>query len=146
MTYVFTYGSLMYASVWNTVAAGVYQKSTATLKNFVRRAVINQEYPVVLPQKGSVGVQGIVYFDVIRTDIRRLDDFEGIYYTRKKEPIILENERTIFAEVYILNDIYGAIASDKEWDQSHFEKTGITIFLTNYIGFSRSHSNFRQRD
>jgi len=136
MTHVFTYGSLMYASVWNTVAAGVYQKSTATLKNFVRRAVINQEYPVVLPQEGSVGVQGIVYFDVSRSDILRLDEFEGMYYIRKKETIILANQRTIFAEVYILNDVYGAIASDKEWDQSHFEKKGINIFLTKYSGFS----------
>ena len=137
MAHVFTYGSLMYAPVWNTVASGVYQKSSATLENYVRRAVINQEYPVVLPQKVSIGVRGVVYFDVNGADIRRLDNFEGIYYIRKREPVILENMKTIHAEVYILNDSYGAIASDEEWDQSQFEKTGIDIFLTNYSGFSR---------
>jgi len=135
--HVFTYGSLMYAPVWNMVASGFYQKSPATLKNFVRRAVINQEYPVVLPHKDSVGVQGVVYFDVNGPDIRRLDEFEGIYYIRKREPVILENLKTIHAEVYILNDTYRSIASDKEWDQSHFEAFGITHFLTNYDGFSR---------
>ncbi|MBT8360435.1 MAG: gamma-glutamylcyclotransferase [Deltaproteobacteria bacterium] len=137
MADIFTYGSLMYTPVWNTVASGGYKKSFATLENYVRRAVINQEYPVVLPQKNSVGVQGVVYFAVNQTDIRRLDEFEGIYYIRKREPVILENMKTIHAEVYILNDIYSAIASDEEWDQSHFEKSGITIFLTNYNGFSR---------
>jgi gamma-glutamylcyclotransferase (GGCT)/AIG2-like uncharacterized protein YtfP len=137
MAHVFTYGSLMYAPVWNTVASGVYQKSSATLENYVRRAVINQEYPVVLPKKKSVGVEGVVYFDVSGSDIRRLDEFEGIYYIRKREPVFLENQQTIHAEVYILNDLYGAIASDKDWDQSHFENTGITQFLINYKGFSR---------
>lgn len=146
MAHVFTYGTLMYAPVWNRVASGVYPKSSATLKNYVRRAVINQEYPVVLAQKDSVGVQGVVYFDVNGADVHRLDEFEGIYYIRKREPIILENMKIIHAEVYILNNLYNHVASDEEWDQSHFEKTGITNFLTSYIGFSRSHSDSEPRD
>ena len=62
MPHVFTYGSLMFDAVWNLVVKGEYEKSTATLANYIRRAVINEEYPAVFHQTGSSGVVGILYY------------------------------------------------------------------------------------
>ena len=138
MSHVFTYGSLMFETVWNLVAQGEYEKSDATLANYIRRAVINQEYPAVLPQIDPAGVDGILYFNVTDNDVLRLDEFEGQFYTRKQEQVMVKNNTLLSAEVYVIKDHYRHIVSENEWDPVHFETTGINRFIQNYAGFHQA--------
>lgn len=138
MPHVFTYGSLMYEQIWNLVVAGVYQKSTATISGYSRRAVIGEDYPALLGQTGSAVTGGILYFNVSGADICRLDEFEGCYYARKQEPVVIENGSTCAAEVYIFKDRYRHLVAENEWDPAHFEAAGMKRFIRNYTGFHRS--------
>jgi len=138
MPHVFTYGSLMYDEVWSLVVAGSYEKSTATLAHYIRRAVISEEYPVVFRQAGSPGVAGVIYFNVTEADILRLDEFEGEFYERMQEEVMLEKGGTVLSELYTLKDSYRHIASENEWDADRFERSGMKKFLHNYGGFRRS--------
>lgn len=135
MSHVFTYGSLMFEMVWNRVIEGEYEKSAATLANYIRRTVINEEYPAVFRQMDSAGVRGILYFNVTDNDVLRLDKFEGQFYTRKREQVTVEKSTQLSAEVYVIQDRYRHIVSENEWDPVHFKTTGIKRFIQNYTGF-----------
>lgn len=79
--HVFTYGSLMFAPVWQRVVRGNYRSSTAILGNHARHAVPGVGYPGVIARDG-VSVEGVLYFDVAEEDLARLDAFEGSEYRR----------------------------------------------------------------
>lgn len=138
MPHVFTYGSLMFDAVWNLVVKEEYEKSTATLANYIRRAVIAEEYPAVFYQTGSSGVVGILYYNVTESDVLRLDKFEGQFYTRKHEQVMLENTTLLWAEVYAIRNSYRHIVSEKDWDPVYFEATAIKRFIQKYTGFHRT--------
>ena len=138
MDHVFTYGSLMYEQIWNLVVAGVYEKSTATISGYTRRAVRGEDYPALLGQAGAAATDGILYFNVSAADLCRLDEFEGRYYRRKQEPVVVENGSTFTAEVYVFKDRYRHLVSETEWDPAQFETAGIDRFIENYTGFQRS--------
>lgn len=78
---VFTYGSLMFAPVWNRVVAGSYRSAPARARGYRRFAVRGASYPAVLPD-APAAVIGRVYFDVAGDDLARLDAFEGDEYRR----------------------------------------------------------------
>ncbi len=139
MPHVFTYGSLMYEQIWNLVVEGVYQKSTATISGYIRRTVMGEDYPALLSQTGAAATDGILYFNVTGADLCRLDEFEGRYYARKLEPVVVENGSTFSAEVYVFKDRYLHLVSPNEWDPAHFEAVGMSRFIQNYTGFQRSH-------
>ncbi len=138
MPHVFTYGSLMYEQIWNLVVEGVYLKSTATISGFIRRAVIGEDYPALLGPAGSAETEGILYFNVTAADLCRLDEFEGRYYARKQEPVVVEDGSTFAAQVYIFKDRYRHLVSEIEWDPAQFETAGMKRFIQNYTGFQRS--------
>ena len=138
MHHVFTYGSLMYEPIWNMVVKGAYEKSTATISGYIRRGVIGEDYPALLRQTGSAITAGILYFYVSEADLCRLDEFEGHYYARKQEPVMVENGSTFSAEVYIFKDRYLHLLSENEWDLAQFETVGMKRFIHDYAGFHRS--------
>ena len=122
MPHLFTYGSLMFEQVFSKLIAHEYQKSTATLRGFIRKAVVNERYPVVYRNEASDRVDGVVYFELMDRDLRRLDAFEGDFYQRQQETIVIPEGREICAEVYVVKDCYRHIASGIEWDPERFFK------------------------
>lgn len=138
MPHVFTYGSLMFEQIWNLVVEGVYEKSAAIIAGYIRRAVIDEDYPALLSQTASAETAGILYFNVSEADLCRLDEFEGRYYARKQEPVMVENGSTASAEVYIFKERYLHLVSENEWDPAHFEAIGMKRFIHDYTGFHRS--------
>lgn len=138
MPHVFTYGSLMFDRVWDLVVEGQYDKSTATLPGYTRKAVVAEEFPAIFSHPASSEVVGILYFDVSETDLNRLDKFEGRLYTRKQEQVLLDSTTPLLAEVYVVKNRYRHIISENDWDPVHFETTGIKKFVKNYLGFNRS--------
>ena len=132
MAHIFTYGSLMFEEVWNSLVLGQYTSAPAFLEGYARRCVKNKEYPVVFEANESVN--GILYYDVEPYDVERLDAFEGEYYERKT--ILLNN--CIDAHVYVLKKEYYEIIDDKPWDEEAFAKEGIKRFCETYKGFMTS--------
>ena len=134
MTNIFTYGSLMFAPVWDSLVDDHYHSESAVLGGYRRFAVRGEEYPVVKPDHRNACVEGVVYYDVAPPDIDRLDEFEGEYYMRKTEPIIAGGRR-IQADVYALRPRFYAIALPRPWDEERFSHQGIRQFMARYRGF-----------
>lgn len=125
---IFTYGSLMFPLVWNSVAKGRYQSSTACLQGYRRCALRGEDYPAVIADQTSGIVEGKLYYRVTADDLRRLDDFEGIYYQRHTVTVSV-GERPVPAEVYVLKTRYAFIATEEPWDEKAFQRSALPRFL-----------------
>jgi gamma-glutamylcyclotransferase (GGCT)/AIG2-like uncharacterized protein YtfP len=134
MKNVFTYGSLMFAPVWQTIVAGNYASSEGVLGGFERFAVKGEDYPVIKPGAATSLVEGLVYFDVSARDLTKLDQFEGEYYQRQTTKVQCLDGK-ILAEVYVLRPRFYAQACHTSWDVEAFAQQGIRRFLNRYKGF-----------
>ena len=136
MTHIFTYGSLMFKRVWKEVVSGAYRHYPGTVSGFIRRSILNEHYPALLPGPVNSTVTGVLYLDIDSEDLSRLDEFEGSYYERRIVQVMTDNN--IFAaEAYVLKDSYRHIATDTDWDPEKFKDQGINLFLGSYFGFDR---------
>ena len=134
MIHIFTYGSLMFGPVWTQVVNRTYQHYHGTVSGFIRRSIINEQYPAMLPGPVNSTVTGVLYLDIDSEDLLRLDAFEGSYYGRQIVQVMTDNN--IFAaEAYVLKNSFRHILSDKDWDPENFEDQGINQFLGSYFGF-----------
>lgn len=134
MTNVFTYGSLMFAPVWQRVVAGHYRSAPAVLQGYQRFPVRGEEYPAIRIGDETASVSGVLYFDVSPADIKRLDDFEGEYYLRTAVDVSVSG-KAVAAETYVLRPAWYGILGDGRWDVDAFEAHGIKAFLAKYKGF-----------
>jgi gamma-glutamylcyclotransferase (GGCT)/AIG2-like uncharacterized protein YtfP len=133
MPHVFTYGSLMFDTVWSRVVAGSYDRCEVILQGYDRKGVVGEVYPVIVPSTVHSQVPGIIYLDVSLSDLARLDVFEGEYYFRRTEQVVTEKMETIPAELYVLKEEYYAIISPRKWDPVLFSTRGIHDFLLRYM-------------
>ena len=134
MTNLFTYGSLMFAPVWDSLVGSHYRSEPAVLGGYRRFAVKGEDYPVIKPDPTHSCVEGVVYYDVSADDVARLDEFEGEYYLRKVVHVIAGGRR-VPAEVYSLRPQYYTIALPQPWDPDKFSHGGIHRFMAQYKGF-----------
>jgi len=133
--HLFTYGSLMFEPVWSRLTQGQYVRRPARLHGFARRKVRHDVYPVVFPSQDSAWVDGMVYLDVSKEDIKRLDHFEGEFYDRQEHMTIVEGGEKVTAAVYVLKDHYHYIIDSANWDPDWFAQEGLPTFLGHYRGF-----------
>ena len=77
---LFTYGTLMFAPVWDSLIGSHYNSEPAVLGGFRRYAVKNEEFPVIRPDHDHACVEGIIYYGLSQSDFDNLDEFEGEYY------------------------------------------------------------------
>ena len=110
-THVFTYGSLMFAPVWQRVVRGTYRSAAATLPQHRRFALADDTYPGMVPEPDAE-VAGVVYFDVAPADLQALDHFEGEEYRRISAPVRLVPPNagalpiTVMAETYLFEAVH----------------------------------------
>ena len=136
MSHLFTYGSLMFDQVWSLLINHDYQRSYGILNGFIRKAVINEHYPVVFRTSDTDRVEGLLYYNLRDADFRKLDAFEGEFYRRQQETIVLPQGLEIDAEVYVLKNSYLHIASEHAWDPDRFLQEGMRLFIDHYFGFN----------
>jgi gamma-glutamylcyclotransferase (GGCT)/AIG2-like uncharacterized protein YtfP len=124
--HIFTYGSLMFPSVWESVVAGRYRSEAATLADHGRFRVIGETYPGMVVKSG-MHVTGLAYFDVSTDDIDTLDRFEGSYYRRCEVSVRFDSGEIVLADAYLFT------AADRlmeiTWEPECFALEG---FMTTY--------------
>ncbi len=118
--HIFTYGSLMFDSVWRRVVQGIYEKSGARVFGYRRRRIHGEVYPAAIPGMCADGVDGIVYLNVSEEDLRRLDEFEGLCYRRQVTECQLPEGNTVRASFYVFRDEYSYLIADEDWDAEWF--------------------------
>lgn len=97
--HVFTYGSLMFAPVWERVVQGRYRSLPAQLQGYVRLVVRGVSYPGIVEREGAK-VDGLLYLDVVAADLDRLDRFEGSEYARRDLVVSLPDGSQTTAAAY----------------------------------------------
>ena len=156
---VFTYGSLMFAPVWQTVCEGQYQSAPATLKGYTRCCVRGESYPAAIAASPADEIVGLVYFNVSAADLLRLDQFEGTEYTRREQEVAVSGAEvgagvgagagaldrellhspSISALFYEFND--HARVEQSPWNVNAFATVGIKAFLARHVqGFIQTGS------
>jgi gamma-glutamylcyclotransferase (GGCT)/AIG2-like uncharacterized protein YtfP len=123
---VFTYGSLMFSPVWESVCVGRYKTQKMLLRDFRRYCVQNESYPAVVPQLGA-SVEGIVYFDVSFEDQLKLNQFEGEEYVLRHHQI--DDLDVVFYEFVALGRI-----EKRDWSPTEFELNQMPAFLSRHVG------------
>lgn len=133
MPHVFTYGSLMFADVFERIVHQRYDHERAQVRHFKRTAMRDQTYPAVLPGYHPRPLAGVVYLNVSGRDLRRLDIFEGDYYQRQSALVLLcDTRQWVHADLYVLKPRYRHLASRREWSAERFQRYHLQKFIRRY--------------
>lgn len=144
---VFTYGSLMFPSVWEKVTGSRAAGGPARLAGFSARRIRGQSYPALVAEEGSV-VEGVVYENVSQAAVKRLDDFEGSFYRRLEVEVEVKVEagvevietlparRILSAGVYVAANAEDPVILPEAWDAVEFERKFLAEFLAEDPGFT----------
>lgn len=124
--HVFTYGSLMFAEVWQRVVRGKYLSQPARIDGYQRYAVRGDTYPGIAMATGA-SVTGLIYRDVNAADLAALDHFEGDFYERIGLHATSEDGAQIAVQTYLFRDPAGL--SDQLWQAHAF---ALQRFLESY--------------
>lgn len=134
-SHIFTYGSLMFPQVWESVVCGTCRSAPATVHGYARFAVMGQTYPGMIACPGAA-VRGQVYFDVDAADLSALDAFEGPAYRRDRLVAALDDGATLTVGAYIHID--KSSLSDAPWDPERFR---IESFMEQFCGTAPPRNN-----
>lgn len=115
--HVFTYGSLMFAPVWEQVVTGRYRGVAATLAGYRRFALLGETYPGMV-REPSGSVSGVLYFDVSEADLAALDHFEGNEYERCSVGLRLGDASHVSGDTYVFTALERL--SDQPWEPENF--------------------------
>ena len=128
---VFTYGSLMFAPVWQRVVRGHHRSIEATLFGYNRFAVAGEAYPGILAHSESAHdaqVTGLVYLGVDADDLLRLDRFEGEDYQRCTVGVHTDAAPPVLsAQTYVYKN--AARLSELAWNPQEF---ALEKFMASY--------------
>ncbi len=122
----------MFPEVWSLVTGGGHRREPARIEGFNRRRRRGEVYPVVYP--GSESVEGVLYYGLSAADWRRLDEFEGSDYQRRRVAAVTGGGQVVAAWAYLLRGDLLDLA-DGPWDPDWFRRWGLRIFLEHYRGF-----------
>lgn len=125
-SHVFTYGSLMFAPVWQQVVCGSYCSQAASLSSHRRYALADDTYPGMV-EETTASVDGLVYFDVSDADVVRLDDFEGAEYRRLAVTLTLDDGQALQAQTYLFMAVHRLSAAP--WNPDAF---ALERFMASY--------------
>lgn len=133
MIHIFTYGSLMCADIMHRVAGCRTRSIEAVLKDFFRSGIYGEDYPGIVPRPGAA-VTGVLYLNLPKEVVRRLDSFEGRMYERRKVEVVSSEDDIIPAMTYVIKSRYRDRLTHEEWSYAHFLSTGKAKFEKAYLG------------
>lgn len=143
--HVFTYGTLMFPEIWQTVVGRRFTTVEGVAKGFavyrVRRAV----FPGIKAAEESDVVRGVVYLDVDHAAIAKLDLFEDEFYERRSIWIDCSDGERRAADTYIVPPAQLHVLTDEPWHRSIFLASGgLAQFVRHYQGFPRAQGSADQ--
>jgi gamma-glutamylcyclotransferase (GGCT)/AIG2-like uncharacterized protein YtfP len=130
---VFTYGSLMYAPVWERVVCGRYRSAPARLDGWRRHALAGVTYPGAVVSHGAA-ILGRVYFDIGGDDLLRLDAFEGGEYRRDTVHVVLPEAAGASAPAQVYAFLDGTRLRPHDWDAALFVREHLSGFADAHVG------------
>ena len=133
--HLFTYGSLMFAEVWQRVVGRRFATCPADLRGYEIFRVRDATYPGIVAGEPETRVAGIVYFNLDDEALARLDTFESDLYEREPVVVTGSDERSWECWAYIVPSRSASLLTDDKWTAEWFERNGLANFLNRYRGF-----------
>lgn len=127
---IFTYGSLMFSSVWVRVVRGDHRSTEATVHGFRRVRVRNHQHPALIISANAPPIAGRIYFNVCAGDIARLDHFETSNYARVAIAVTVAGH-AVSAHAYLALNVDSLL--NENWSVTEFEQHGLPIFNATYV-------------
>jgi hypothetical protein len=127
----------MIPDVMYAVAAREFRFKNAILRGYARFTVKGESYPGIIPVTDAV-TEGIIYFDVDKLSLWRLDAFEGDLYQRTPVLIEMEGGEILNAEAYVVKPEFRNHLSSKEWNVKEFAQKHLEAFLETYQGVQKN--------
>ena len=131
---IFTYGTLMSLKIWERVVMGKYLFHPGILQGYTCNKVKNEVYPGLIKSKTTT-VKGVIYWDVNREDILRLDQFEGDEYKRIMVKIKDSGNKGIDCQTYLVKDEFNHKITDVPWSFNYFVNQDFDEFVSRYKGW-----------
>ncbi|MFB3090485.1 MAG: gamma-glutamylcyclotransferase family protein [Gammaproteobacteria bacterium] len=126
MSKVFVYGTLLVPSVMQAVTGQTFESDKAILHNYARYKVKGHVFPGIIETENQ-SVEGILYKDVDKVILQRLNVFESYIYYRKEVMVSLANHKHVPAYTYVIapefeDKLTGLAWELEEFTQFHLEK------------------------
>ena len=131
---IFTYGTLMSLNIWERVVIGKYISQHGKLQGYTCNKVKNEVYPGLIKSKTST-VKGVIYCDVNRDDILRLDQFEGDEYKRIIVKVKDPGNKEFVCQTYLFKAEFNHKITDVPWSFNYFVNQDFDKFVNKYKGW-----------
>jgi gamma-glutamylcyclotransferase (GGCT)/AIG2-like uncharacterized protein YtfP len=139
--HVFTYGTLMFPEVWQAVVGRKFSAVDGTATGYKILRVQGAVFPGIVAADDRAATRGVVYLDVDRNSLARLDLFEDDFYERQTLWVDCDDGQRRAADAYIVPATNLAVLSDEPWDRSAFVASGgLEHFIRRFQGFARIES------
>jgi gamma-glutamylcyclotransferase (GGCT)/AIG2-like uncharacterized protein YtfP len=136
--HVFTYGSLMFPEVWRSVVGKDFATIQGTAPGYSIFRVRGATFPGITPADEGSSVSGLIYLDVDRESIARLDRFEDVFYDRVSIQIDGRDGVRRMADAYVVPVKNRHVLTAEPWTAEWFESSGaLADFIARFQGFSR---------
>ena len=136
--HVFAYGTLVFPDVWRAVVGRSFATVAGSVAGFAIYRVRDAVYPGIVATTDESSVRGVVYLDVDRESVERLDQFEDDFYRRVGVPIVCDDGVLREAGTYVIPEEYSSLLTDENWSAEEFAARGdLERFVARYAGFGR---------
>jgi len=124
----FSYGTLMLGEVMELVAGRRFPQRAAALHGYQRHRLRGEVYPAIVPA-AAARVEGVLWEDLDRTALGRIDRFEGAFYERRQQVVVLDSGERRPAYVYVLRSEHQARVLEPDWDEVEFRARHLRDYL-----------------
>jgi gamma-glutamylcyclotransferase (GGCT)/AIG2-like uncharacterized protein YtfP len=130
---VFTYGTLQFPVVMQSVTGRSLDPVAATLAGYQCFKFREKTYPGIIKNKTCL-VEGTLYKEFDEQILELLDHFESVLYERCLLDIQV-GDQLEKAFVYVVKDEYRSLLSDEEWDLVEFKRKYLKLYLRDISEF-----------
>jgi gamma-glutamylcyclotransferase (GGCT)/AIG2-like uncharacterized protein YtfP len=135
--HVFTYGTLMFREVWQAVVGREFKSVGGVASGFANFRVRDAVFPGIFASELD-RTHGLVYLDVDRGSIARLDLFEDDFYERQTIWVDCDDDQRRAADAYVVPPAKGGVLTDEQWEAGPFvDSGGLEDFIQRFQGFGR---------
>jgi len=128
--HIFTYGSLMFEPVIKAVIGRFPRAEQAIVRGYQCLRLRGQEFPALCPAiDGTHQTVGVLYSNISKVELERLDEFENDFYVRLPILAELNSGQLVRAEAYLISDHQCDLLDAEEWVAEEFLNNGLQQFL-----------------
>ena len=125
---IFVYGSLVFSEVMQGVVGRQFIFREGLVRGYARFKLRDEPQAAVIPFPDT-STKGIVYVELDKAAVRRLDAFVGKIFDRVEVNVETGNDEWVEAETHVLKVKERKRLSAKPWDENEFRQKHLAKFM-----------------